>query len=161
MKPKTYKRNKSKRTDWNNYPPNKGKLQADASVADQYITFPTDAKLINSSRKELDQMIDKLYHYHDKKIVNQKLTDTYWIKHFRITPKRKTNQNLLTGKWRENCRKCEKKRLICKVIIAKFKCFRNGKRILINKKRFGTFRSDIKGLFTTTANVWRQNKYLP
>ena len=47
-------------------PPNKGKLQADATVADQYITFPTDAKLLNSSRKKLDEMIDKVYYYHCK-----------------------------------------------------------------------------------------------
>ena len=55
--------NYSKKKDGENHPPNKGKLQADATVADQYITFPTDAKLLNSSRKKLDEMIDKLYDY--------------------------------------------------------------------------------------------------
>jgi hypothetical protein len=60
------KQNKTKKKDGNDLPPNKGKLQADATVADQYITFPTDAKLLNESRKKLEQMIDQLYAYDDK-----------------------------------------------------------------------------------------------
>ena len=48
-------------------PPNKGKLQMDATVADQYITYPTDSKVLNSSRKRLEQMIDSLYELNDKK----------------------------------------------------------------------------------------------
>jgi hypothetical protein len=59
------KRNKSKKKDEDDSPPNKGKLQADATVADQYITFPTDPKLLNDSRKKLEKMIDKLYDYDD------------------------------------------------------------------------------------------------
>jgi hypothetical protein len=55
--------NNSKKKEDEKHPPNKGKLQADATVADQYITFPTDAKLLNSSRKKLDEMIDRLYYY--------------------------------------------------------------------------------------------------
>ena len=62
---KTDKKNISKKHDDQDYPPNKGKMQADATVADQYITFPTDAKLLNSSRKKTDQMIDKLYYAND------------------------------------------------------------------------------------------------
>ena len=64
---KTDKKNVSKKSDSEKYPPNKGKMQADATVADQYITFPTDAKLLNSGRKKLDKMIDKLYYFRDKK----------------------------------------------------------------------------------------------
>lgn len=48
-------------------PPNKGKLQMDATVADQYITYPTDAKVLNSSRKQCEKMIDKLYALNGKK----------------------------------------------------------------------------------------------
>jgi len=55
-------KHKSKKKDADKYPPNKGNLQADATVADQYITFPTDSKLLNTSRKKLDKMIDKLYY---------------------------------------------------------------------------------------------------
>jgi transposase, IS5 family len=46
---------------------NKGKLQADATVADQYITYPTDPGLLNESRKKCEGMIDKLYALTDKK----------------------------------------------------------------------------------------------
>ncbi len=65
---KVDKRNISKKCKEEELPPNKGKLQADATVADQYITFPTDAKILNSSRKQLDKMIDILYEKTDKSI---------------------------------------------------------------------------------------------
>ena len=48
-------------------PPNQGKLQMDATVADQYISYPTDSKLLNTSRKQLEKIIDKLYGLLDKK----------------------------------------------------------------------------------------------
>lgn len=48
-------------------PPNKGTLQMDATVADQYITYPTDAKVLNSSREQCEKMIDKLYALNGKK----------------------------------------------------------------------------------------------
>lgn len=41
--------------------PNKGKLLMDATVAPQNITFPTDLKLLNASRKKSEQLIDILY----------------------------------------------------------------------------------------------------
>jgi hypothetical protein len=41
--------------------PNRGKLQLDATVADQYITYPTDTKLLNQSRKQCEKIIDNLY----------------------------------------------------------------------------------------------------
>jgi len=41
--------------------PNQGKLKLDASVADQYITYPTDLKLLNTARHETERMIDILY----------------------------------------------------------------------------------------------------
>jgi len=61
--------NKAKKKEGEDHPPNKGKMQADATVADQYITFPTDSKLLNTSRNQLDKMIDKLYEYDGKKTV--------------------------------------------------------------------------------------------
>lgn len=56
-------------TDDNQNPPfsNKGKLQMDATVADQYITYPTDSKILNASRKQCEVMIDKLYAMNNKK----------------------------------------------------------------------------------------------
>lgn len=58
-------KNVTKKKDDDDLPPNKGKLQADATVADQYITYPTDSKLLNTSRKKLEDIIDKLYHWDD------------------------------------------------------------------------------------------------
>ena len=42
-------------------PKNKGKIQADATVADQKIAYPTDSNLLNYSRKKSEKMIDELY----------------------------------------------------------------------------------------------------
>ena len=47
-------------------PTNKGKLQADATVADQYIKHPTDTDLMNKGRKKLEGLIDILYEKGDK-----------------------------------------------------------------------------------------------
>jgi len=41
--------------------PNSGKLMMDATVAPQNITYPTDLKLLNASRKKSEDIIDKLY----------------------------------------------------------------------------------------------------
>ena len=53
-------------------PKNKGKMQSDATVADQMIAYPTDSNLLNSSRKKSEQMIDKLYELKGKKGVKPK-----------------------------------------------------------------------------------------
>jgi IS5 family transposase len=37
--------------------PNKGKLKLDATIADQEINYPTDLKLLNTSREELERLI--------------------------------------------------------------------------------------------------------
>ncbi len=42
-------------------PSKKGKLKIDASVANQKIIFPTDAKLLNRSREETERLIDIFY----------------------------------------------------------------------------------------------------
>jgi hypothetical protein len=56
------KKHNRKGTDKNNNAPkNKGKMQADATVADQYITYPTDNGILNQSRKQCEKFIDKLY----------------------------------------------------------------------------------------------------
>jgi len=44
-----------------NAPKNKGTLKIDATVANQKIVFPTDAGLLNTSRKESERLIDLLY----------------------------------------------------------------------------------------------------
>ena len=57
--------------------PNKGKLQLDATVADQYITYPTDTKLLNQSRKQCELLIDTLYHKIKEKDGSYKKPRTY------------------------------------------------------------------------------------
>ncbi len=42
-------------------------MQADATVADQYITYPTDSGLLNTSRKHTHNLIDFLYEANGKK----------------------------------------------------------------------------------------------
>ncbi|MEL7588299.1 MAG: IS5 family transposase [Prolixibacteraceae bacterium] len=42
-------------------PGNRGTLKADATVADQEITYPTDLKLLNAARENLERMIDLVY----------------------------------------------------------------------------------------------------
>jgi len=40
---------------------NKGRLQIDATVADQYIKYPNDLDLVNKAREESEKLIDYLY----------------------------------------------------------------------------------------------------
>jgi len=61
------KQNNTSEKGNNDTSPNKGKLQADATVADQYITYPTDNGILNQSRKQCEKLIDKLYELNDKK----------------------------------------------------------------------------------------------
>jgi len=42
---------------------NKGKLKLDATVADQYISYPTDLGLLNQAREKTENLIDKLYEH--------------------------------------------------------------------------------------------------
>jgi len=58
-------------------PPNKGKLQLDATVADQYITHPTDTKLLNQSRKQCEKIIDTLHAQLREKDILRKKPRTY------------------------------------------------------------------------------------
>ena len=41
--------------------PNKGKLKIDATVADQYITYPNDLGLVNQARIKTEKMVDELF----------------------------------------------------------------------------------------------------
>lgn len=52
---------KVKKKDGPSPPKNKGTLKVDATVADQEITFPTDLKLFNECRKNLERFIDLLF----------------------------------------------------------------------------------------------------
>jgi hypothetical protein len=84
--------------------PNKGKLQMDATVADQYITYPTDSKILNASRKQCEGMIDKLYAKNNKQGVKprtyRRKMDTQFLTYSKKKNKskavhRKMNRQLL------------------------------------------------------------------
>ena len=70
------KKQKQKRDEDNDptgsAPSNKGIMKVDASVADQEITYPTDLKLLNASRENLERMIDLLF---ERKIHKNKPRD--------------------------------------------------------------------------------------
>lgn len=65
-KKKDKRHNKKNKKDDGDEPKNKGKMQTDATVADQYITYPTDNGILNESRKKCENMIDKLYELNGK-----------------------------------------------------------------------------------------------
>jgi hypothetical protein len=54
-------KSRSKKSDDDQKPRNKGKIKIDATVADQYIPFPTDPSLLNESREKTEMMIDQLF----------------------------------------------------------------------------------------------------
>ena len=58
---KDKRHNKKNKKEDGDEPKNKGKMQADATVADQYITYPTDNGILNEGRKKCEMMIDELY----------------------------------------------------------------------------------------------------
>lgn len=101
--------NKSKKKEDEINPPNKGKMQADATVADQYITYPTDAKLLNSSRKKLDEMIEKLYCYGDKDMVKprtyKRILNTAFLNYSKKKNKRKSAHRIMKRKLLESVKR--------------------------------------------------------
>jgi len=95
---------KKDKDDYSGLPPNKGNLQMDATVADQYITYPTDAKVLNSSRKHCEKIIDKLYALNGKKGIKprtyRRKIDTIFLDYSKKKSKtkamhRKMNRKLL------------------------------------------------------------------
>ena len=108
------KHNSKKQKDDNqdsDLPPNKGRLQMDATVADQYITYPTDAKVLNSSRKECEKMIDKLYAFNGKKGTKprtyRRKTDTDFLDY----SKKKSKSKVIHRKMNRKLLECVKRNL--------------------------------------------------
>lgn len=99
------KKHNAKKKDNNiNTPKNKGKMQADATVADQYITYPTDNGILNQSRKQCEKLIDKLYKYNGKEGVKprtyRRKVDTAYLNYSKkkkksISAHRKMTRKLL------------------------------------------------------------------
>lgn len=89
----------------NDSPPtkkNSGKMQADATVADQYITYPTDNGILNASRKQCEKMIDKLYALNDKQGVKPKTyrrtIDKLYLAYAKKKKKSKSTHRKMTRK---------------------------------------------------------------
>lgn len=61
IKPHQARIKKVKKEDNNDLPKNNGTLKVDATVADQEIKFPTDIDVLNTSRENLEKIIDKMY----------------------------------------------------------------------------------------------------
>lgn len=85
-----------------NTPKNKGKMQADATVADQYITYPTDNGILNQSRKQCEKLIDKLYRLDNKEGVKPKtyrrVVDTAYLNYSKKKKKSKATHRKMTRK---------------------------------------------------------------
>lgn len=96
------KHNKKHKNENNKTPKNKGKMQADATVADQYITYPTDNGILNQSRKQCEKIIDKLYELNNKKGVKprtyRKKIDTAYLGYSKKKKKSKATHRKMTRK---------------------------------------------------------------
>ena len=93
---------KKKGKDSNNTLGNKGKMQADATVADQYITHPTDNGILNQSRKQSEKLIDKLYELNGKKGVKprtyRRKTDKAYLAYSKKKRKSESTYRKMTRK---------------------------------------------------------------
>ena len=96
------KHNKKKGNGSDDIPPNKGKMQADATVADQYITYPTDNGILNQSRKQYEKIIDKLYDLNGKQgtkpRTNRRKLDTLYLSYSKKKTKSKSAHRKMTRK---------------------------------------------------------------
>ncbi|NQZ54972.1 MAG: IS5 family transposase [Candidatus Nitrosopelagicus sp.] len=93
-------------------PKNKGKLQADATVADQFITYPTDTGLLNSSRKECQKMIDHLYDMNGKEGVKPRTYRKVMDKDFLTYSKKKNKSRKVHRKMTRLLLGCVKRNLL-------------------------------------------------
>ena len=96
------KHNDKKKNNKSNAPKNKGKMQADATVADQYITYPTDNGILNESRKKCEKIIDNLYEHNgkqgEKPRTYRRKTDTAYLNYSKKKKKSKSAHRKMTRK---------------------------------------------------------------
>ena len=101
-KEKDKRHNKKNKKDDGDEPKNKGKMQADATAADQYITYPTDNGILNTSRKKCEEMIDKLYELNGKQGVKPRTyrrnLDTAYLSYSKKKKKSKGTHRKMTHK---------------------------------------------------------------
>jgi len=99
---KDKRHNKKNKKDDSDEPRNKGKMQADATVADQYITYPTDNRILNESRKKCEKLIDKLYELNGKQGVKprtyRRILDKAYLSYSKKKKKTKGTHRKMTRK---------------------------------------------------------------
>ena len=96
------KKNKKSGGDDESTPENKGKMQADATVADQYIQYPSDNGILNESRKKCENMIDELYDRNGKQGVKprtyRRVMNTAFLDYSKKKKKSKATHRKMTRK---------------------------------------------------------------
>lgn len=92
IKPHQARIKKSKKDDKDAPPKNRGTLKVDATVADQEIKFPTDVDLLNTSRENLERMIDKMYDAKKDKTKPRTYKRIARKKFLKISKKKKKNK---------------------------------------------------------------------
>ncbi len=106
---KDQQHNKKKKKEGSDEPSNNGKLQADATVADQYITYPTDNGILNESRKKCEGLIDKLYDQSGSKGVKprtyRRTMDKAWLDYSKKKKKTESAHRKMTRKLLESVRR--------------------------------------------------------
>ena len=99
---KDKRHNKKNKKDDGDEPKNKGKLQIDATVADQYITYPTDNGILNESRKKCEMLIDTLYDLGGKQGVKprtyRRILDKAYLSYSKKKRKSKSTHRKMTRK---------------------------------------------------------------
>lgn len=103
--------NAKNKKDDNDEPKNKGKMQADATVADQYITFPTDSGTLNECRKHLEKMIDRLYEFEGKQGVKPRTYRRKINRAFLEYSKKRNKTKLAHRKMNRKLLECVKRNL--------------------------------------------------
>lgn len=97
---KDQRHNKKNKKDDGGEPKNKGKLQADATVADQDIAYPTDNGILNESRKKCEGMIDELYELDGKQGVKprtyRRTMDRAYLEYSKKKTKSKSTHRKMT-----------------------------------------------------------------
>jgi len=103
---KDKRHNKKNKKEDGDEPKNKGKMQADATVADQYITYPTDNGILNESRKKCEKLIDKLYELDGKQGIKprtyRRTMDRAYLNYSKKKKKSKATHRKMTRKLLES-----------------------------------------------------------
>ncbi|NOX64643.1 MAG: IS5 family transposase [Chlorobi bacterium] len=108
---KDERHNKKNKKEDGEEPKNKGKMQADATVADQYITYPTDSGTLNECRKHLEKIIDRLYDLDGKQGVKPRTYRRNMNRAYLSYSKKRNKSKLIHRKMNRKLLECVKRNL--------------------------------------------------